>query len=214
MADCYNLLSAYGVLSPAQSVRSAKEAASKALTLDDTLAAAHEALAHAEMLYDWNWSQVEREYKRALELDPNYATAHQRYAIYLAAMGRFTEARAEIQRAQQADPVSLIINTDVGLISYLQHQNDLAIEQYRATLDMDPNFSVAHFTLGLAEEQKGQFTQAVSELERAIQLSGGSPLYEAALGHAYAMGGRRAEAEKILNALTETLGPGMCHRMA
>ncbi len=203
VADCYNLLSAYDLLAPDQSIPKAKEAAQKALSLDDSLAAAHEALAHALMLYDWDWAGAEQEYKRALELDPSYATAHQRYAIYLSAMGRLDEARAQIDRAHQIDPLSLIINTDVGLISSLQGRYDQAVEQFRKTLELDPNFSVAHFALGLTAEQQGRLPEAIEEFQRAFALSGGNPLFKAAVGHAYALARRPDEAQKTLAELTK-----------
>ncbi len=201
LADCYNLLGAYSVLPPKESVPRAKTAAAKALTIDNTLAEAHEALAHVRMLYDWNWSDAERDFKQAIELNANYATARQRYAIYLTAMGRFDEAIVEIKRAKELDPISLIINTDVGLMFYLKRQYDEAIEQYLKTLEIDSSFSVAHFALGLAYEQKDQFPEAIAEFQKAITLSGGSTIMLAALGHAYAVAGKRAEAEKVFTEL-------------
>jgi TolB-like protein/Tfp pilus assembly protein PilF len=201
LADCYNLFCAYQVLAPADSVPRAKAAAERALSLDDTLAEAHEALGHAEMLYDWDWAIAEREYKRALELDPSYATAHQRYALYLTVTDRLPEAADEVHRAQQLDPLSLIINTDLGLVLELRGQTDQAIEQYRRTLDLDSNFSVAHFTLGLAYEQKRQFADALADFGKAVESSGGSPIAKAALAHAYAAAARPADAKKGLDEL-------------
>ncbi len=198
LADCYNLLSVYGLMPPKESVPKAKAAAQKALEIDNRLAEAHEALAHGIMLYDWNWSEVEREYKRAIELNPGYATAHQRYAIFLAALGNLNEAMLEIKRAQELDPLSLIITTDVGLMYFHNRQYDQAIEQCRKTLEIDSTFSVAHFTLGLVYGQMNRLNDAVTEFKKSITFSGGNPFMLAALGHAYAMSGKTREAQKIL----------------
>ena len=202
LADCYNLMSAYGVLSPIESVPVAKEAALKALEIDNTLAEGHEALAHVKMLYDWDWTGAEEEFKRAMDLNPNYATAHQRYAIQLSVAGRFKEASAEIRRAQQLDPLSLIINTDVGLILFFQSRFDEAIEQYKKTLDLDENFSVAHIATGLALEQKGLYEEAIAAFERGVRFSG-DRTFLSSPAHTYAVWGKKDEARKLLAELQE-----------
>jgi serine/threonine protein kinase/tetratricopeptide (TPR) repeat protein len=201
LADSYNLLSAYSIASPGESIPKAKAAATKALEIDADLAEGHECLGHVSMLYDWNWEDAQREFRRAIELNPNYATAHQRHGILLTAMGRMDEALAEIKRAQELDPLSLIINTDVGLFSFLEHRYGEAADQCRKPLEMDPNFAVAHFALGLACEQMGKHDEAAEEFQEAINLSGGNPIYISALGHARAVAGSRVEAQKILNKL-------------
>lgn len=198
VADCYNLLSAYSLMSPEESVIKSKAAALKALEIDNTLAEGHEALAHVGMLYEWNWSDVEREFKQAIALNPDYATAHQRYAIYLTAQGRMDEAIEEIKRAQELEPLSLIINTDVGLIAYLKGDYSRAIEECRKTLALDSDFTVAHFALGMIYEQLGKFTEAIAAFQNAVNLAKGNSIYLSALGHAYAAAGRRSEADRVL----------------
>jgi serine/threonine-protein kinase len=202
LADSYNLLSAYSIASPGESIPKAKTAAMKALEIDPDLAEAHECLGHVSMLYDWKWLDAQREFKRAIELNPNYATAHQRHGILLTAMGRMDEALAEIRRAHELDPLSLIINTDVGLFFFFEHQYDQAAEQCKKPLEMDLNFAVAHFALGLALEQMARHEEAASEFQQAMTLSGGNPIYVSALGHALAVAGKRDEAQKTLNELT------------
>lgn len=205
LADCYLLLGIgfYGVLPPREAMPKAKGAARKALEIDDTLAEAHTSLAHAIMNFDWDWSGAEREYMRGIELNPNYPTAHQFYAVYLMQMARFDEAVLEQRRAQDLDPLSLSINASLGLLSLYARQHDQAIDQFRKTLEMDHNFPLAHLGLGEAYEQKGMYDEAVAEFQAAIALSGGSPVMVAALGHAYAISDRRGEAQKVLDELKE-----------
>ncbi|MFQ5799646.1 MAG: protein kinase, partial [Bacteroidota bacterium] len=203
LADSYSLLCSYHILSPNEAIPKARVAATKAMELDNTLAEAYEALAHVRILHDWNWLDAEREFRRAIELNPAYATAHQRYSLYLAVMGQMDAAIAEIGRAQELDPLSLIINTDVGLVFYTAGQYDRAIEQCRQALEIDPSFSVAHFALGLTYEQRGMYEQAIAELQKAITLSGDLTVVKAALGHVYAASGNSGEAKKVLDDLHE-----------
>jgi serine/threonine-protein kinase len=202
IADCYNLLSAYGILPPKESVPVAKQAAMRALDLDSDVAEGHEALAHVKMLYDWDWAGAEIEFKRAIQLNPNYALAHQRYAIQLATMERMEEAAAEIKRAQEIDPLSLIINTDAALILFLQGSYHEAIDQCYKTLELDPNFSVAHFQLGLSFEQLGQFDEAIEAFGRGVSLSADRSFLTAP-AYTYAISGRQEQARKLLNAVLE-----------
>ena len=202
IADCYNLLSAYGVLPPRESVPLAKQSALRALELDPDVAEGHEAMAHVKMLYDWDWPGAEKEFKRALELNPNYALAHQRYAIQLATMQRMEEASAEIKRAQQIDPLSLIINTDAALILFLKGSYLGAIDQCYKTLELDPNFSVAHFQLGLAFEQLGQYEEAIAAFGRGVTLSGDRSFLTAP-AYTYAISGKLEQARMMLNAVLE-----------
>jgi TolB-like protein/Flp pilus assembly protein TadD len=205
LADSYALLGfhGYGALPPAEAVPKAKVAAEKALQIDETLAEAHASLAYAKEEYDWDVAGAEREYKRAIELNPNYATAHQWYAVHLAVRGRYAEAIAEIKQAQGLDPLSLVINMNVGWVFYFARQYDEAVEQCRKTLELDPNFPAAHWMLGQAYRQKGVYDEAIAEFQKALDLSGGDPTALAALGHGYAVAGKRSEAEKILNELKE-----------
>jgi len=201
LADSYSLLCSYHILPPNECIPRAKVAAAKARAIDDTLAEAYESTAHVRILYDWNWMDAEGEFSRAIALNPGYAIAHQRYALYLTVMGRLDEATAEIRRAQMFDPLSLIINTDVGLIFLIARLYDQAIQQCRNTLEIDPDFCVARFALGLAYEQKKMYEEAIAEFQQAITLSGGSTVLMAALGHAYGASGQKEEAQKVLGEL-------------
>ncbi len=204
LADCYGVYSFYGVLSPKEAMPRAKEAVRKALELDDTLAEAHVSAAYAKRSFDWDWSGAEREFKRGIELNPNYATAHHWYGTTLCAMGRLDEAMVELKRAQESDPLSLIINAEVGRWFYWSRRYDQAIDQLRKTLDeMDPNFGVAHWYLGMAYEQKARYEEALAELQKWSGLSGGDPAAIGALGHIYAVSGKRGEAQKALVKLKE-----------
>ncbi|MBA3355568.1 MAG: winged helix-turn-helix domain-containing protein [Pyrinomonadaceae bacterium] len=201
LADCYNLLSYYSILSPKDSFPKAKAAATRALEIDESLAEAHTSLALASMAFDWDWASAEREYKRALELNPNYATAHQWYAEYLAAMGRQPEAMAEIRRAGEIDPLSLIVSAAEGYIGYFGHDFDETIRQCEKTLEMDPNFVPAHWFLGWGYVQKGMFAQAVATFQKAVSLTDGDSRMLAELGHVYAISGQKAKAREIVHQL-------------
>src|SRR6266513_686492 len=204
LADSYTAVTFYNFAAPHETMPKAKESAIKALALDNTLAEAHASLAHILMNYDWNWPAAEKEFKRSIELKPDYATGHQWYAIhYLTATGRFEEAVQEMKKALKLEPASLVMNTFMGATLYYAGRYDEAIDQCRRTIEMDPNFAVAHWHLGLAYEQKQVFDAAIEEFQRAISLSGGSPLMRAALGHAYAMSQKTCEANKILGELNE-----------
>ncbi len=203
LADSYILLGEYGLLPAKEAFAKAREAATKALELDDTLGEAHNALATVKADYDWDWPGAEREFRRATELNPGYATAHQWYGELLSELGRNEEALAEIKQAQQLDPLSLIINTVSGAILQRAGRVDLAIEQLRKTLEIDPNFAQAHWDLGDAYVRKGAFAEAIAEFQRAITLSPNITWYKGALGHAYARAGKSAEARKLLDELKE-----------
>jgi len=203
MAVSYDLLRAIGSLPPMEAMPKTKAAAIKALEIDDTLAEAHTALARIKLNYDWDWSGAERDFKRAIELNPNYPTGHHWYAWYLAAMERHTEAIAEMKRAQELDPLSLVINTDVGWIFYYARQYDQAIAELQKTLEMDPDFVRAHLRLGLSYLQKSMNKEAIETLQKATDISERSTEIVAFLGYAYAISGNKSEAQKILNDLQE-----------
>ena len=204
LADSYIGLTFYDFAAPHETVPKAKESAIKALALDNTVAEAHASLAHVLMNYDWNWSEAEKEFKRSIELKPDYATAHQWYAIhFLTATGRLEEAVQEMKKALELEPASLVMNTFMGATLYYACRYDEAIDQCRRTIEMDPNFAVAHWHLGLAYEQEQVFDAAIEEFQKAVSLSGGSPLMKAALGHAYAKSQKKHEANKILDELNE-----------
>jgi len=203
MAESYAMFSYYTVAPPAEAFPKAKAAAQKALEIDEAVAEAHASLGWVKISYEWDWTGAEREFGRALEIDPNHATARQWYAAYLVAMGRLDESLGAYRRALETEPLSLIINAMMGRGLYFLHRNDEAMDQLRKTLEMDPRFAEAHLCLGLTYEQKGMYQEAIVELRQGLENSNGEPRMEGALGHAYAMSGRRADAEKILLQLAE-----------
>jgi serine/threonine-protein kinase len=200
LADCYCLVSIYGAAPPKALMPRAKAAAMKALELDDGLAEAHTSLAAALAWFDWNWEASEREFKRAIELNPHYAVAHHWYgSVLLSAQGRFDEALASETRALGLEPLSLVINSNLGFICYQASRFAEAIEHLRRTLEMDDNFVYARFHLGLCHAHRGDYDNAIAELKLAIEQAGGrGALIQAALGYAYAVAGRRDEALQIL----------------
>jgi TolB-like protein len=198
LADSYMLIH---TLPPLEVMPKARVAALKALEIDDTLAEAHCSLAKVEDNYVWDWSGAEREYQRAIELNPNYATARQWYAEHLAAMGRHEEGIAEISRAQEVDPLSLSISNAVARQFYFARQFDEAIEQCRRTLEMEPHFLPAHYRLGGVYLQKQMYEEAISEYEMTVEISGGESVMIAGLAYAYAAAGKRKEAENLLDDL-------------
>ena len=203
LADCYAVYNSYQVELPRESGPKAKAAATKALEIDDTLAEAHASLGMTRMSYEWDWAGAEREFQRAIELDPNYATAHHWYGICLSATGRSEQAIASLKRARQLDPLSLIINADMGLELYFARRYDEAIEQVRKTLEMDPDFVAGHRHLGMAYEQKAMYTEAIAEFQKALDVSRGNPFALGSLGHAYAVSGNRGKARQALSDLRE-----------
>jgi TolB-like protein/DNA-binding winged helix-turn-helix (wHTH) protein/Tfp pilus assembly protein PilF len=208
LADAYILLGAgdYAVLAPREAMRKAKVAATTALELDETLAEAHTSLGFLHYIYDWDWPSAERHYRRAVELNTNYAPAHHWYALYLSAMNRMSEAAEQGERARDLDPVSLIVNTDLGLIYYRARQYDRAFEQLRKTLEIEPDFPPARWNLGRAYAQQGKYQEALAEIRKAVEASGRSPVYLATLGYVYAVAGRKREATAVLQELRSLSG--------
>jgi TolB-like protein/Flp pilus assembly protein TadD len=202
LGDSYSLLPIYGVASPADSFPQAKAAAKKALELDDTLAEAHCSLALVLQFYDYDIEQSLKEFERAIQLNPNYATAHHWYGELLAALGRFEEGIAELKRAQQLDPLSLIISADLGEVHTKGRKYDKAIEQLRKAIEMDPRFYRAHWSLGKALQLKGRLNEGIAEYRKAVELND-DPFSLALLGQAYARAGQREEAQKILARLSD-----------
>jgi TolB-like protein/DNA-binding winged helix-turn-helix (wHTH) protein/Flp pilus assembly protein TadD len=199
LADSYNMLGLYGVFPQIEVIPKAKAAATKALEIDEQFAEPHASLAWTKFAFDWDWAGAEREFKRAIELNPGYETAHRWMANCLTQQGRLDEALAEIKRAEDLDPLSLVNNDVLGYNLYFLGNYDQAIEQERKTLELD-NFALAHFVLGLAYEQKGNLEQAIIEFQKATTLDT-NPIYPAGLGHAFASAGRRREARKLLRDL-------------
>ena len=205
LADCYSIIgSAIVGTVPSQDVApKAKAAALRALELDDTLAEAQTSLATVRFNYDWDWPGAAQGFQRSIELNPSYATAYQRYSLYLMAMGRTKESLAQMNRARELDPLSISMSFSLGWRLYMAHQYDQAIEQLQNTLDMDPNFALPRMVLGQAYEQKGAYPQALAELQKAISASHDSPQMLGALGHFYGASGNRSAAEKVLAQLME-----------
>jgi DNA-binding winged helix-turn-helix (wHTH) protein/TolB-like protein/Flp pilus assembly protein TadD len=205
LADAYSVLGFYefGTLAPEENYQRAKTAAMRALELDETLAEAHTSLALAKVDVEHDAAGAEREYRRAIELNPNYATAHHWYSDFLAAMDRQDEAMAEIKRAIELDPLSLVINVTLGERLFYTRRYDEALIQLHKTLELDESFGLTHYLLGLTLEQKGMYEEAIASFNRARELSGDSPFIMAALGHTFAVSGKRGEAQRLLVELKE-----------
>ncbi len=203
LADSYALSGdwEYGVLSPQDAFLKARAAATKALALDESLGEAHTSLAFALDLYGWDWEAAETEYKRAINLNPGYATAHHWYAWHLMVMGRNSEGISELRKAQSLDPLSLIISADLADALCIAHLYDEAVQQGRKTLEMEPNFAVAHYEIGQALAQKHMHDEAIAAFQRAIALSGHSGAFDSNLAYVYAISGRKDEAIKIVKDL-------------
>lgn len=203
LADAYALAGdwKYGVLSPREAFLQAEAAATTALNLDESLGEAHASLAFALDLYAWNWDAAEAEYKRAIQLNPGYPTAHQWYSWHLMMMGRNREGILELRKAESLDPLSLIIGADLADALCVAHRYDEAVEQSKKILEIDPNFAIAHYELGQALAQKQMHDEAIAEFQRAIELSGHSGAFDSNLGYAYAASGRTEAAINIVNEL-------------
>jgi TolB-like protein/Tfp pilus assembly protein PilF/tRNA A-37 threonylcarbamoyl transferase component Bud32 len=201
LADSYSLLSLFGDARPQDVFPRAKAAATKALEINETLAEAHNSVAYVYESYDWNWKAAETEFKRALELNPNYAIGHFWYGELLLYFGRFEEAIREMKRALELDPVSLVINANLGWAYIMARQTDQALAQLHKTLEMDPNFAAARLFLGFANLEKRNFSEAINEMKKARELSGDTSVMVASLGKAYAAAGKFEEAKGILEEL-------------
>ncbi len=175
-----------------------KAAALKALELDDKLAQAHASLGFVNYRFDWDWAAAEREFRRAIELEPNNAHGHHTYALYLASMGRNDEALSEMRRAQALDPLSVLARINLGLMFLEQRRHKEALTQFESTLELEPNSAYARLAIGLVLLEQGAKDRAILECERASQLSGHDPDYRAWLGYCYARGGRQEQARRAL----------------
>jgi len=213
LSDTYALLGdwQYAVMTPKEALPKAKAAAIKALELDSALGEAHNSLAYCLDGFDWNFDSAGKEFLRAIELNPGYATAHHWYAWHLALLHRYDEALVEMRKAESLDPLSLVINADLAELLALAHSYDESIQQSRKTIEMDPNFGLAHNHLGQAYLQKHMYPEAIAELQKAVQLSGGGPTCMANLARADVASGNRSEAEKLLSDLKKRSSPGYSH---
>jgi TolB-like protein/DNA-binding winged helix-turn-helix (wHTH) protein/Flp pilus assembly protein TadD len=197
LADSYVQLAGYGLVPMSQSHPRAREAATRALEIDNKLGEAHASLAFILTNYYWAWAEAEKRFQRSIELNPNYAMAHNWYAQYLSFLGRPDQAIGEAKRAQEIDPLSLFNNT--GFVFYLARQYDQAITASQKTLDLDPNFAVAHMIIGMSYVEKKMYEQSISELQKAKD----NPDSRALLGYVYAVAGKKSEARRILDELEQ-----------
>jgi eukaryotic-like serine/threonine-protein kinase len=207
LADSYNILASYSAIAPKDAFPRAKAAARKALELDDKLAEGHASMAFATFGYDWNWAEAERGFKRAIELNPGYSSAHQWYALYLAAMNRMSEAFAQMKIAEELDPLSLPMSANAGWILYLARRYDEAIDAYLKIFELDADFPLAHRRLGQAYIEKQMRAEAIRELEKCLGPAREDAETLAWLGYAYAMSAEPDRARQIideLNALANT----------
>jgi TolB-like protein/DNA-binding winged helix-turn-helix (wHTH) protein/Flp pilus assembly protein TadD len=213
LADTYALLGdwQYAVMTAKEALPKAKAAATRALELDAALGEAHNSLAFCLDGFDWAFDSAGKEFVRAIELNPGYATAHHWYAWHLALLHRYDEALAEMKKAESLDPLSLVINADLAELLALAHSYDESIQQSRKAIEMDPAFGLAHNHLGQAYLPKQMFGEAITELQKAVQLSGGAPTCMANLARAYVAAGRRSEAERLLSDLRRRSSPGYSH---
>jgi serine/threonine protein kinase/tetratricopeptide (TPR) repeat protein len=203
LADCYLLLNVYNVTSADDSYPKAEAASRKALSINESLAEAHTSLAFVTYRYHWKWTEAEEHFKKAIALDPNYATAHQWYASYLAAAGRLSEGVVEAKTAHDLEPFSLTIYSDYIRGLYYAGRLDEARKESLKLIELDPTFARAHYELGLVVEDEGKFDDAIAEFKLALKSSPDNVTALTALGHAQALAGKRAEAEKVIARLQE-----------
>lgn len=204
IADAYIIMANWGFMPPNEAYPRAESAARKALELDDQLAEAHTSLAYASFLYDWDWAGAEKRFRRAIDLNPNYATAHHFYSVFLMASGRHSEAQAEIRRARELDPLSVIINSVVGWIYYEGRQYPLAIQECQKTFEMEQNYLPALLDLGSIYLRTGEYDKAIAQFERAKEVSEHKAVPLSHLAQARALAGDPAEARRILQTLQKS----------
>jgi len=194
----------YGVVDPNLAYPKARAMAQRALQLDPDLAEAHEVIAMVMQSYDWDWSRAAKEYKHAIELNPNYPMAHYHYSYHLALLGRSEEAIREATEALSRDPMSGVLNHGLAFVLMLARKYDASIEQALTALEVDSNMTLSYWTLGVDYEQKGMYREAIAAYEKSISLGGASGLSKAFIAHAYAKSGERSEALAIVDDLRET----------
>jgi len=198
IADYFNLIGYYDLLPSKDAFPKARDAANKALELDETLAEAHTSLAWIKTFFEWDWSGAQRSYKRAIELNPSYATAHHWYASLLGSIGRHNESIAEAKRAQELDPASVAISCSLGGIFLFARRYDKSIEELQKAIELDPNFYIPHWYLTYPYAMKGLHDEAIAEAHKALKLSGGSLRMMGVLSYAYAVSGKQAEAKNLI----------------
>jgi serine/threonine protein kinase/tetratricopeptide (TPR) repeat protein len=206
LADCYSMLVNYSVLPGSETFPKATEAAEKAIALDDSLAEAHAARAFIYFLWEWNWAEAGREYRRAIDLNPNYSSALQWYSSMLAATGQTKEALEKAEQARKLEPFSPIISSHPAWINYLSRNAEGAIQEARQALKLDPNFFPARRYLALGYDLQGKYNDALAEFQKAASLSPRSSLVRSELGYAFAKAGRREDALRVIDELQRSPG--------
>jgi tetratricopeptide (TPR) repeat protein len=203
LADSYSSLADFGLVSAKEGYLRSKDAALKAVELDDTLAEAHGSLALSKSSYDWDWSGADNEIRRAIELNPGYADAHRVHAEVLWQTGRLNEAIAESKGNFELDPISLGNNVDLGVEYFLARQYDQVIAQERKVLELDPHYIEAYYFRGIAHLKKSMYNEGMADLERGVAIAPASEVALTGLGYGYAVTGRRTEAHRVLDRLSE-----------
>jgi len=201
LSIAYNVQGAYGIVQPAETWTEARRTAQKAVDLADSLPEAHTALGGIKLLYEWDWPVAEKELKRAIELNPNYADAHELYAFYFWVMGELDNGLSEINRARELAPVSPIMNLDVSTVLYYQSNYGEAIKAYRKAQEIDPNILGPTFLPGQIYERNGEYGRAIEECQGALSAFGRDPGVLSALGYVYGVSGSRRQAQDIINEL-------------
>lgn len=209
LAECYTISgsSGYGTLPRSQSNERARYFAAKSIALDSTLAEAHTSLGYEKFRVEWDWNGSEREFKRALELKPGYARAHEWYALYLSIMGRFDPALEEMNRAHELDPLSPSVATGIGRILHFSRKFDAAIAQFQQTIARYPDYAEAHFGLAMTYTASKRYQEAEKELATAKNLSGDRPIVNAMIGVNYALWGKSDDAMRVIRQFRHTPGP-------
>lgn len=198
IADCYNMLAYWGLLSPAEAYPAAKAAAREALTLEADLAEARAALAWSHFVYDWDWSVAAEELERALEFNPGYATTHQWWTHYHSYRCRHDEALKYVERTLELDPVSRVMHSNAAFVCFRAGQFDSGVNHAATALDLDPGFAPPHYWMGACLEQQNKFAEAIAAFEQAVRHSGNAPTMIAGLAHSYAVSGQPGEARALL----------------
>ena len=202
LADCYLALSEFSSMHRAEAYSKSISAAERAISLNPNLAEAHTTLAFIRLSRDWDYANAELEFKRAIELDPNYANGHQFYGVYLTAVGQTDAAIKQTRRALELDPLSILNNSQLGRCLYLARRYDETIEQSLKTLELDPTSASAHAYIGQSYGHKGMFAEAIPALQKSVEMSDGRPEMKSALGYVYALSGKKNEARKIIEELS------------
>jgi len=200
----YSVQGAIGSVRPVEAYLKSKGAAETAVKLDDSLAEAHVALGGKSLLFERDWSNARKEFERAIELNPNFADAHELLGYYWEVVQQFDKAEAELKKAQQIAPLIGLVNTDVAALAYYKHHYDEAIDLEKKAHSLDPDFIPFPFVPGQAYERKGLYDRAIDECRKALNSSPNNPIILPTLGYAYARAGRRDEAQTILNKFLET----------